>query len=60
MDCSTFSFSLRTEVASKEAGRLDGDQRSELQDVALNHVAQRAGGFVEAAAPLHAQRFRRR
>src|SRR3954452_10737497 len=38
--------------------RLDGNQRSQLQNMALNHVAQRARGFVEAAAPLHSKSFR--
>src|SRR5215831_8541847 len=40
-------------------GRLYRHQRSQLQDVALNHVAQRAGGLVKASAALHTKRFGR-
>ena len=37
--------------------RLHGHERSELQDVALNHVARRARGFVKSGALLDAQCF---
>ena len=44
---------------SIERGRwLDGDQRSELQHVTLDHVAKRARGFIETATALDAKRFR--
>ena len=42
----------------KRCRRFHSHERGELQDVALNHVAQRTRRFVEATATLHAQRFR--
>ena len=38
-------------------GRLHGGQREELQEVVGHHVAQRAGGFVKAAAMFDAHGF---
>ena len=60
MDCSTLIFSLRTELAPNVAGASIGDERCQLQHVALNHVPQRACRFVERRAVLDSQRFRRR
>jgi len=40
------------------SGRLDGNERSQLEHVTLNHVAQRTSGLIKAAAALHAQGFR--
>src|SRR5712691_1301259 len=53
-------FFVAHRVGIKRGGRFHGDQRSELQDVALDHVAKRAGGFIKTAPPLDTQRFRRR
>src|SRR5277367_6211233 len=39
-------------------GRLDGNEGSELQHMALDHVAKRAGGFIKPATPLNTKRFR--
>src|SRR6267378_4660365 len=41
----------------ERGGRFYGDERGKLQDVALNHVTERARGFVETAAALDAQSF---
>ena len=35
--------------------RLHGQQRDDLEEVVLDHVAQAAGGFVKRAAILHAE-----
>ena len=35
--------------------RLHGQQRDDLEEVVLDHVAQTAGGFVKRAAVLHAE-----
>ena len=35
--------------------RLHGQQRDDLEEVVLDHVAQTAGGFVKRAAALHAE-----
>src|SRR6202022_3212386 len=40
--------------------RLHCHKRGQLQYVALDHVAQRARGFIKAATPLHAKSFCRR
>ena len=53
-----FEFFVAHGGGVEGGGRLDGDERSELQDVALNHVAKCAGGFVKAAAALDAEGFR--
>ena len=36
-------------------GRLHGEQRDELEEVVLDHVAQTAGAFVKRTAVLHAE-----
>ena len=41
----------------KGSGRLDSYERGELKDVALNHVPQGAGSFIEAAASLDTKSF---
>ena len=40
-------------------GRLHGGHRQQLKEMIRHHVAERAGGFVESAAMLDADRFRR-
>jgi hypothetical protein len=50
----TLLFSSRTGSASKVTGGSIGDQTQELQDVVLDHVAQRAGLLVVRAARLDA------
>src|SRR5713226_2246625 len=42
----------------KRGGRLNRNQRGELENVALNHVAEGAGGFIKTAAALDTERFR--
>ena len=54
---STLTFSSRTASASKVDRRLHRRQREELEHVVLDHVAQRAGLLVVAAAPLDAERL---
>ena len=39
-------------------GRLHGNGADQLQGMVLHHVAQRASGFIKAAAFFHAQLFR--
>ena len=47
-------------VGAEGDRRLHGDQREELQEVVLDHVAQRAGLFVVGAPVLDARASRRR
>jgi hypothetical protein len=54
-------FLLITDVARIPSGRrLDGDQRAQLQEVVLHHVAQGARGLVIAPAPFDTERLGRR
>ena len=39
-------------------GRLHGEQRDDLEEVVLDHVAQAAGGFVKRAAALSRRNLR--
>ncbi len=57
MTLKTFTFSSRIDSASLPAGRLHGDVGHDLQQVVLDHVADRPGFFVERAATLHAEDF---
>src|SRR6201998_1470370 len=54
-----FQFLVAHGGGVEGSGRLNGDQRSELQNMALNHVAQRAGSFVKAAAAFDTEGFGR-
>ncbi len=57
IDFSTFTFSLRTESAVKSIGGSIAVSASELQQVVLEDVADRARRLVEAGAPLDAHRL---
>src|SRR6266436_1998835 len=50
-----FQFFVADGGGVERGGRFHSDERGELQDVALNHVAERARGFVETATALDAQ-----
>jgi len=50
-----FSFSSRTASGSLVARRFHREDADELQQVALDHVAQCAGLIVELATPLDTQ-----
>src|SRR5438477_9474174 len=41
----------------ERSGRLNSGERCELEDVALNHVAQGTGSLIKAAAAFHAESF---
>src|SRR5262249_29861446 len=41
----------------ERSGGFYGDERRELKDVALNHVAKSTGGFIKAATALDAERL---
>ena len=51
------TFSLRSASALFEAGGFDGDQREQLQQVILEHIAQNACPIVVAAAMLDIDLF---
>ena len=51
-------FLVANGVGIEGRGRLEGHERGELQDVALNHVTQGTGGFIKCGALLDAQTFR--
>jgi len=46
-------------VGGEGVGRCHGGQREKLEDVVGHHVAERAGGVVEIAARLDADRLGR-
>ena len=50
-------FLVADSVRRIAAGRLHRQHGDDLEHVVLDHVADRAGFFVEAAATLHAERF---
>ncbi len=53
-----FQFFVAHGVGIKRSRRFHGNKRSELQNVALDHVAKGAGRFIESAATLDAKGFR--
>ena len=57
---SSLARSSRTASLEKGGARLHGDRRHHLQQMVLDHVAQRAGFLVIGAAAFHADRFGRR
>jgi len=52
-----FQFFVADGGGVKCCRRFNGSERSQLQNVALNHVAQRASSFVKSATAFHAERF---
>ena len=52
-----FEFFIADRIGMGIDGRFHGDGAQQLQRMVLHHVAQRAGGFVKAAAFFHAQFF---
>ena len=52
-----FNFLVAHGGGVESGGSFHGDERGQLQDVALNHVAHGASGFVEGGATLDAEGF---
>src|SRR5439155_10476108 len=52
-----FQFFVANGSGVERSRRFDGYERRKLEDVALNHVAERTGGFVKTTAALDAERF---
>ena len=60
MERSSLARSSRTASALKRGAWLHGNRGHDLQQVVLDHVAQRARFLVIRAAALYTDRFRRR
>ena len=54
-----FQFFVAHGGGIKRSRRLNGYQRGQLKNVALNHVAESARRFIKTAAALDTERFRR-
>src|ERR1700678_1481728 len=52
-----FDFFVAHSCGVERGGSFHSHERGQLQDVALNHVAHRAGGFVKCGSPLDSQRL---